>query len=248
MVLCRPVKFFHTDWINQYFWQYSVYIYIYIYIYSLKFSHFTIRAIAHWVPNLHPKFSHVKKINTTSRCVNHFYTLPPKLLSVIKFFGSGLIFCVSTSVVCLLIGKDDEYEKIEKCMRKFRTQCARTFRMFSIQKYYKTSNYYHCHIRILNCDCFFHELLNKIKVCDNEHSFTYIDRKFKTHGVESRLMLLACVEDADLWLVNVWHGESSITWSTRWPMEEGLTRAPSVVNTELLLSKERNEKHKWSAN
>ncbi len=44
----------------------------------------------------------------------------------------------------------------------------------------------------------FPELLNRIKVCDNEHSFAYIDRKFKTHGVESRLMLLACVEDADL--------------------------------------------------
>ncbi len=30
------------------------------------------------------KFSHVKKINTTSRCVNHVYTLPPKLSSVIN--------------------------------------------------------------------------------------------------------------------------------------------------------------------
>ncbi len=29
----------------------------------------------------------------TSSCVNHIHTLPPKLSSVIKKFGSGLIFC-----------------------------------------------------------------------------------------------------------------------------------------------------------
>ncbi len=36
---------------------------------------------------------HSQKGNRTSRCVNHIYTLPPKLSSVIK--NSGLIFCVS---------------------------------------------------------------------------------------------------------------------------------------------------------
>ncbi len=51
------------------------------------------------------------KINTTSCCVNDVYTLPPKLSSVIKKFGSGSIFCVFTSVTSILIGKDDEYEK-----------------------------------------------------------------------------------------------------------------------------------------
>ncbi len=35
-----------------------------------------------------------KKINTTSHSVNHVYTLPLKLSSVIKKFGSGSIFCV----------------------------------------------------------------------------------------------------------------------------------------------------------
>ncbi len=45
-----------------------------------------------------------------------------------KEFGSGSIFCVFASVACILIGKDGEYEKNEKRMRKFRTQCAITFR------------------------------------------------------------------------------------------------------------------------
>ncbi len=62
-----------------------------------------------------PKFSSEffarKKINTTSRCVNHIYTLPPKLSSVIKKFGSGSIFCVFASVTSILIGKDDKYKK-----------------------------------------------------------------------------------------------------------------------------------------
>ncbi len=38
-------------------------------------------------------------------------TLPPKLLSAIKQFRSGSIFCVFPSVACILIGKDDEYKK-----------------------------------------------------------------------------------------------------------------------------------------
>ncbi len=54
------------------------------------------------------------KINTTSRCVNHVYTLPPKLSSIIKKFGPGSIFCVFASVASIFIGKDDEYEKKEK--------------------------------------------------------------------------------------------------------------------------------------
>ncbi len=35
-------------------------------------------------PKFSSKFFARKKINTTSRCVNHVYTLPPKLSSVIK--------------------------------------------------------------------------------------------------------------------------------------------------------------------
>ncbi len=38
-----------------------------------------------------------------------------------KKFGSGSIFCVFASVACILIGKDEEYEKRK---RKFRNQCA----------------------------------------------------------------------------------------------------------------------------
>ncbi len=44
-----------------------------------------------------------------------------------KKFGSGSIFCVFASVACILIGKDGEYEKMEKRMRKFWTQCAMAF-------------------------------------------------------------------------------------------------------------------------
>ncbi len=50
------------------------------------------------------------KINTTSCCVNHVYTLPPKLSSVINKFRPGSIFCVFASVASILI----EYWKKEK--------------------------------------------------------------------------------------------------------------------------------------
>ncbi len=63
----------------------------------------------------------------TSRCVNHVYTLPPKLSSVIKKIVSGSIFCDFASLACILIGKDEECEKMEKRTREFRTQCAMTF-------------------------------------------------------------------------------------------------------------------------
>ncbi len=48
-------------------------------------------------------------INTTSHCVNHVYTLPPKRSSVIKTFGPGSIFCIFTSVASIFIGKDNKY-------------------------------------------------------------------------------------------------------------------------------------------
>ncbi len=47
----------------------------------------------------------------TSHCVNHVYTLPPKLSSLIIKFGSGLIVYIFASVASNLIGNDDEYEK-----------------------------------------------------------------------------------------------------------------------------------------
>ncbi len=62
------------------------------------------------------KHTESEKINTTSRCVNYAYTLPPKLSSVIKKIGSGSFFCVFASVACILKGKAEEYE----------TQCAMT--------------------------------------------------------------------------------------------------------------------------
>lgn len=51
----------------------------------------------------------LKKIFTTSRCVNHTCTLPPKLLSSIKN-QTRLDFL--HSVARILIGKDDEYEQM----------------------------------------------------------------------------------------------------------------------------------------
>ncbi len=63
-----------------------------------------------------------------SRCVNHIYTLSPKLSSITNIFGSGSIFCVFASVASILIGKYDEYKK-KNCIRKFRTQYARTLRL-----------------------------------------------------------------------------------------------------------------------
>jgi len=62
-------------------------------------------------------FAHYK-INTTSHCVNHVYTLPPKLSSVIKK-GSGSIFCIYASVASILIGNDEyENDKYEKTHTK----------------------------------------------------------------------------------------------------------------------------------
>ncbi len=46
------------------------------------------------------------KRNTTSRYVNHVYTLPPKFLSVIKKFGSGWFFAFFASVASILRGFD----------------------------------------------------------------------------------------------------------------------------------------------
>ncbi len=46
-----------------------------------------------------------------------------------NFFGSVSIFCVFASVAFILIGKDEEYEKTAKRMRKFQTQSAMAFRL-----------------------------------------------------------------------------------------------------------------------
>lgn len=58
----------------------------------------------------------------------------------------------------------------------------------------------------------------------------------QTYGVESKLMLLACVDDADLWLEEKTGrlGEAWITWSTRWPTDDGRSRVPSCTNSEFL--------------
>lgn len=55
------------------------------------------------------------------------------------------------------------------------------------------------------------------------------------YGVESKLMLLAWVEEADLWLEKTWPGEAWMMWSTRCPTEDGRIRVPSCANMEFLL-------------
>lgn len=63
----------------------------------------------------------------------------------------------------------------------------------------------------------------------------------ETYGVESKLMLLACVDDADLWLEEKTGrlGEACITWSTRWPTDDGRSRVPSCTNSEFLINTDK---------
>lgn len=74
--------------------------------------------------------------------------------------------------------------------------------------------------------------------------------KAETYGVESKLMLLACVDDADLWLDEKTGrlGEAWITWSTRWPTDDGRSRVPSCTNSELLTHKNKNSQSCWEFN
>ncbi len=60
------------------------------------------------------------KINTTSRCVDHVYTLSPKLSSVKKKNWNQVRFsCVFASVASILIGSDDEYKNMENAYKNF---------------------------------------------------------------------------------------------------------------------------------
>ncbi len=71
--------------------------------------------------NCHLKFSHVKKINLKINCcVNHVYTLPPKLSSVIKKLQWGSIFCIFTFVTSTLIGMMNTKKKLKKAYKMFR--------------------------------------------------------------------------------------------------------------------------------
>lgn len=63
----------------------------------------------------------------------------------------------------------------------------------------------------------------------------------RSYGEDSRTMLLACVEDGDLWFTNTSLGEVWTTWSTRWPTEDGRNRVPSCVNAEFRLYKEEEK-------
>ncbi|XP_046885226.1 secreted frizzled-related protein 1-like, partial [Hypomesus transpacificus] len=77
--------------------------------------------------------------NTTSRCVNHAYTLPPKFLSVKRKFGSGGIFCIfrlhSQHVVSFFDNQNHQILRLtitKKRIRKCFTHCAKAFRLCDV--------------------------------------------------------------------------------------------------------------------
>lgn len=79
--------------------------------------------------------------------------------------------------------------------------------------------------------------MNQFKVFENK------DFRRKTekgsYGDDSRTMLLACVDDGDLWFTKSSLGDVWTTWSTKWPTEDGRTRVPSCANAEFRLNKEK---------
>jgi len=75
-------------------------------------SHAWVKVIAHRVRKFRTKIFARKKKQVWPSCLNHVYTLPPKLSSVMKKSRSEIqIVCVFASVACILIGKDEKYEK-----------------------------------------------------------------------------------------------------------------------------------------
>lgn len=91
-------------------------------------------------------------------------------------------------------------------------------------------------------------LLPKYKELEETWVGRALKEKQMTYGVESRLMLLACVDDADLWLEEKTGrlGEAWITWSTRWPTDDGRSRVPSWTNSEFLTNRRRHTVFKGS--
>ncbi len=81
---------------------------------------------AHWVRNFVWNFRTLKNKYDLTLCQSSLHTASETFVLQF-FFGSGSIFCIFASVACILIGKDEEYEKTEKRMRKFQTQCAMAF-------------------------------------------------------------------------------------------------------------------------
>lgn len=91
-------------------------------------------------------------------------------------------------------------------------------------------------------------LLPKYKELEETWVGCALKEKETTYGVESRLMLLACVDDADLWLEEKTGrlGEAWITWSTRWPTDDGRSLVPSWTNSEFLTNRRRHTVFKGS--
>lgn len=69
----------------------------------------------------------------------------------------------------------------------------------------------------------------------------------RSYGDDSKTMLLACVEDEDLWFTNTSLGELRTTWSTKWPTEDGRNRVPFCVNAEFRLYEEEEKLSKKCA-
>ncbi len=72
-----------------------------------------LKSAHNWV-NSRPKFSHVKKTRSDlTLCQSRLHTASETFVHH-NIFGSGSIFCVFASAASILIGKDDDWEKINK--------------------------------------------------------------------------------------------------------------------------------------
>ncbi len=82
-----------------------------------------IKVVAHWVRNCRPKFTLTNKYDLTLLCQSCLHNASETFICHEKI-GKALIFCIFGCIACILIAKDEEYEKTEKRMQTFRTQCA----------------------------------------------------------------------------------------------------------------------------
>ncbi len=100
------------------------FILLFFFLAVVKFTTASVKAIAHWVQN----FCTLKNKYDLTLCQSRLHTASETFVRH-KKIGSVSIFCVFASIACILIGKDEEYEKTEKRTWKFRTRCAMTLKL-----------------------------------------------------------------------------------------------------------------------
>ncbi len=119
-----------------------------------------VKVIAHGVRN----FCMLKKLIwplivsiTFAHCLRSF--CPSKIK-----FGSGSIFCVFAPVACILIEKDEEYERMEKRMREFLTLCAMTLSVCFVNTVFPPPIFFFLQLyfyKSLLCSPWLHLFVNK---------------------------------------------------------------------------------------